>query len=250
MDKKDLDILKVTKWECPDEVGVPLITMPNIPKPLHGKGCQPRTIMGSTKWDKTRKLCYFKANYKCEICGCDPAKGDLHSHELFSVDYLEGYTEFKRYIALCRTCHDAIHSGRLITLYKEGNLMYPKSYVLKVVEHAFSLVHKYNKENPEANLRLFDTFVEYLKVPELKSEMLRLIQKYNIKFYKSPKRCAKWPLWRMIWNGKEYKTPYATPEDWLKAMETASKNDTARKVKDRFTGGIFDEIDKIIAENA
>ena len=68
MTKDDLDIIKVTKWECPSETGIPLITMPNIPKPLHA--LPPRNVMGKTAWDRARKLCYFKADYKCEICGC------------------------------------------------------------------------------------------------------------------------------------------------------------------------------------
>lgn len=247
MTKEDCDIIKVAKWECPTETGIPLITMPNIPKPLHG--LPPRKIMGTTKWDAMRKRCYFDADYKCEICGCSPSKGNLHAHELYEIDYLSGESLFKRCIAICREDHDFIHSGRLITLYKEGNPLYPKSYVLRVLEKGFSLINSYN-EKSEEKLRVFDTIVEFLKVPELEQEVSALIKKYDIKFYRAPKRGAKWSDWRLVWNGKEYFTPYAGHEEWKEAMQKASKTDTMRAMNySAFKGGVFDEIAKIIGNN-
>lgn len=569
MTKDDLDIIKVTKWECPSETGIPLITMPNIPKPLHA--LPPRNIMGKTAWDRARKLCYFKADYKCEICGCEPSKGQLHClergsqvltidgwknienvstndqvaqfvpntekiefvnptsttkhhennivrvgykrgfsvgmssehrvllfnkrkkewetvlakdmptkwpyyipasgkgdgvddltdderlmialqadgsrheladgrycfnirvkkerkakrlkylisktsfrhteisdrdyvgflvwtdvdckkfsncfaynmpfqkaisfidelvkwdgwegsrgnqpgrcyytsekenidfvqaiaaqaglgthltishrkvrdwgylhnyqgastncrvaynleikkhgsygtqtmnkivegynddvfcitvpssyfvartkdgdvfitgncHELYTIDYLEGTSTFNRCIAICKQDHDFIHSGRLITLFKEGNPLYPKSYVLKTVEKGFKLVSEYNKAHPDLEpLRVYDTFIDYLKVPELADEMAKLIRKYDIKFYASPKRGARWEKWRLVWNGKEYPTPYKNPEEWMEAMKKANQNDTVRQVKDPFTGGVYDELRKMLEQSA
>ena len=73
----------------------------------------------------------------------------------------------------------------LITMFKNGNPLYPKSYVLKVAENCFSLVSKWNKEHPdEEPLRVYSTYLEYLKVPELADEMRALIKKYNITYYK------------------------------------------------------------------
>ena len=249
MTKDDLDIIKVTKWECPSETGIPLITMPNIPKPLHA--LPPRNIMGKTAWDKARKLCYWKANYKCEICGEEPSKGNLHAHELYSIDYLDGSSTFRRCIAICKQDHDFIHSGRLITLFKEGNMLYPKSYVLKVAEKGFALIRKYNDEHPDDEpLRAFDTFLDYLRVPELATEMVALIRKYDIKFYKSPKRPARWDKWRLVWNGKEYKTPYKNHEEWLAAMQKQNEKDIVRQMNNPFSGGIYDEMEKIISGDA
>lgn len=249
MTKDDLDIQRVTKWECPSETGIPLITMPNIPKPLHA--LPPRNIMGRTAWDKARKLCYFKADYKCEICGCEPSKGNLHAHELYTIDYLAGTSTFNRCIAICKQDHDFIHSGRLITLYKEGNPLYPKSYVLGVVEKGFKLVHDYNQAHPDDEpLRVYDTFLDYLAVPSLAGEMAELIEKYDIKFYKAPKRGAKWKDWHLVYKGKNYYTPYANPEEWIEAMKKASENDMARKIEDPFSGGIFDEVKKILQDSA
>lgn len=235
---------EVDKWECPSETGIPLITMPNIPKPLHGPGCQPRTIYGRTAWDVLRKKTYFDADYKCEICGCEPGKGKLHAHELYTIDYKEGTSRFERAIAICKKCHDAIHSGRLITMYKKGNPLYPKGYVLEVVENCFKLVHEYNEKN-ESKIKLFDTYLEYLSVPSIASEMETLIDKYDIGFYSATRHGARWGDWKLMIGEKEYKTPYADMAEWAEKMEEVGKNDTARNLKDPFSGGVLDKIDEI-----
>lgn len=172
-------------------------------------------------------------------------------HELYTIDYLEGTSTFNRCIAICKQDHDFIHSGRLITLFKEGNPLYPKSYVLKTVEKGFKLVSEHNKAHPDLEpLRVYDTFIDYLKVPELADEMAELIRKYDIKFYASPKRGARWEKWRLVWNGKEYPTPYKNPEEWMEAMKKASQNDTVRQIKDPFTGGVYDELRKMLEQSA
>ena len=240
-----MDIERREKWECPAGTGVPLITMPNVPRPLHG--LPPRKIMGDTMWTRVRKRCYFDAGYKCEICGVDPPKGQLHAHELYSYDYIEGTGKFERCIAICKQDHDFIHSGRLITMYKNGNVLYPKSYVLGVVEKGFKLIHDYNETHKnEKPLRAYATFLEYLKVSELAEEMSELISKYKIKFYAEPKHIAKWADWKLLFGKKEYPTPYANQGEWVEAMAEASKNDNVRVISNPFKGEEFDEINKIL----
>lgn len=234
----------VNKWECPSGTGIPLITMPNVPRPLHGPGCQPRTIFGRQIWDRMRKRAYFNAHYKCEICGCEPGKGRLHAHELYTIDYKKGESKFERVIAICACCHDAIHSGRLITMYKNKNPLYPKAYVLKVVENCFKLVHDYN-ESHEEKLSLYGTFLEYLKVPTLSVEMTELINKYKVSFYLEPKKIADWGDWKLLVGNKEYHTPYKSAEEWAEAMKKLNGADNNRGLKDPFSGGIFDELDSI-----
>lgn len=241
------DVKKVKEWNCPTETGVPLITMPNVPRPLHG--LPPRKIMGATAWNRMRKRCYYDAGYKCEICGADPPKGQLHAHELYSYDWLEGTGKFERCIAICKQDHDFIHSGRLVTMFKNGNVLYPKSYVLGVVEKGFKLIHDYNEAHKDQEpLRAYATFLEYLKVPELKGEVEKLIDKYDMKFYSEPKHIAKWEKWRLVFGTKEYPTPYANHEDWEKAMEEAGKHDTARAAGNPFTGEAFDLINEILKQ--
>ena len=45
---------------------------------------------------------------------------------------------------------------------KNKNPLYPKSYVLRVVENCFSLVHKYNLKHKDEPLRVYATYLEYL----------------------------------------------------------------------------------------
>lgn len=234
------------KWECPAGTGVPLITMPNVPRPLHG--LPPRKIMGATAWDRMRKRCYFDAGYKCEICGVDPPKGQLHAHELYTYDWMEGTGKFERCIAICKRDHDFIHSGRLVTLHKQGNPLYSKSYVLGVVEKGFKLIHDYNEAHPDKEkLKVYATFLEYLKVPDLAQEMSELIDKYDMEFYSEPKHIAKWAKWRLLFGNKEYPTPYANQGEWVEAMEEASKHDNMRASADNpFEGEAFDLVSKIL----
>ena len=241
------DIEKVKQWQCPEGTGVPLITMPNVPRPLHGKGMQPRTIFGKSTWDFMRKSAYYNAGYKCEICGREPEKGDLHAHELFSYDYDKQTGKFERVVAICRTCHDGIHSGRLITMFKNKNPLYPKSYVLRVVENCFSLVHKYNLEHKDEPLRVYGTYLEYVDVPELRDEMLSLIKKYDIKFYEEdvPKH-KRWKGWKVIVGKNTYNSPYKSQGEWQEAMKEANAKDNVRNIPDPFSGGVFDEIGKIV----
>lgn len=240
------DDIKITDtWKCPEATGVALLTMPNVPRPLHG--LPPRKIMGRSTWDHVRKRCYFNAGYKCEICGADPPKGQLHSHELFSIDWKAGTSRFERCIAICKQDHDFIHSGRLVTLYKEGNLLYPKSYVLDTVEKGFKLIHEWNRAHPDDEpLRAYATFLEYLKVPSLADEMMKLITKYEIKFYSEPKHIAKWGEWKLLFGNKEYPTPYADQGEWEKAMKIASTKDNVRVAADPFKGETFDLVNKIL----
>lgn len=135
-------------------------------------------------------------------------------------------------------------------MYKNGNALYPKSYVLGVVEKGFKLIHDYNETHKNQKpLRAYATFLEYLKVPELAEEMSELIDKYKIEFYAEPKHIAKWGEWKLRFGNKDYPTPYASQSDWVEAMEMASKNDTVRAIGNPFQGDIFDEISNIIKDS-
>ena len=252
MDKKDFDCIKVDYWECPKENGAPILTMPNIPKALMGKGMQPRTIYGKTTWDFMRKRSYYLAGYKSEITGEEAPKGQLHAHELFSYDYAKHEGEFKRIIVLTKMEHDFIHSGRLITLYKEGNITVPKSYILKVVENGFKIVHEWNESHPEEEpLRVYRTFLDYLEVDSIKNEMIALIKKYDIKFYKENVSSGQWfKGWHVIVGNKKYDTPYKNQTEWEEAMRGARANDTVRNQVSPFVGNVYDEMDAIINQKA
>ena len=247
MTKEDYDVEIVDHWECPAETGVALLTMPNVPRALHG--LPPRVIMGRTAWDFVRKACYANAGYKCEICGEDFAdiKPRYAAHELYSYDYAKQEGVFERCVAICAKSHDFIHSGRLITMYKNGNPMYPREYVLEVVEKGFKLIHDYNESHPDQEpLRAYATFLEYLET-DLHDEMVTLIDKYGMKFYKEHiKKNKLWKGWHLIYGNKRHESPYSSQKEWEEAMQKANEKDLVRQVKNPFQGEVYDEWDKIL----
>lgn len=255
MAKSDYDIKLVTKWEPPSDDDLrPLIAMPNLPRPTHSLA--PRTLLGASTWNHMRKSCYAKAGDACEICGEKPENlRHRHAHEVYEIDYEKGTVKFVRAFCLCALDHlGCIHTGRAITLYKQGNPLYPKEFLLEGAEKAFTIISSYNKEHPEADLRAYATYLDYLKCDELKEPMEKLIKKYKMKFYQEdPKRMAKWKDWRLVIGTKEYPTPYENEKAWKKAMEEAGKKDTARimqkNMEEKFSGEMYEELNKIIKEN-
>lgn len=189
--------------------------------------CAPRTVLGPTVWNKMRKDCYEKAHDTCEICGeCPEDKRKRHAHECYVIDYEKGTCTFIGVFCVCALDHlGAIHTGRALTLWSKGSPLITKEFLLEGAEKAFSLIHDYNKEH-KADVRLYSTYIEYLKHDELREPMLELIKKYDVKFYsEDPKRMAKWSEWRLLLDGEEYPTPYKNEKAWQKAMEEKTYND-------------------------
>lgn len=241
---------KVARWTAPPENDVRVLGMPNIPKPLHGQSMQPRTIETPSTWNKMRLKCYEKAGYKCEICGYEHEKpADLHAHEVFSVDYSTGESKFERLICLCVVDHLLfIHSGRALTMYKKG--VYTAQQLLDGAEHGFKLISEYNKTHKD-KIKVYGAMRDYLKEPELKGPMQKLIDKYGIEFYSelsAKKTGVKWSDWKMIYEGNEYHTPYKDEQAWADKMEELNQKEHRGETKKRMSGGIFDEIDKLLKE--
>lgn len=236
----------VDKWVAPEEGGAPILTMPNVPHPLHGPGYQPRTILGNTTWNHMRNRCYYEANYTCECCGVKVrteyyedgsvkhkyhddgtlAKRNLHAHELFDYDYEKGTARFVRCVALCRQCHvEFIHSGRMLTMYKKGDPLMTVEVVLAGLEHGFQQIKKYNDENKGGEkLRVYYSIIEYVDDPTIGEKVHELIDKYNIEFYMPdgemyPKGKPVWGHWKVILGNNEYESKYQSQKDWEKAME-------------------------------
>lgn len=246
------DVKLVTEWTPPEGDDLrSLIAMPNIPKPCHGLA--PRTLLGAQTWDRMRRRAYAMANDTCEICGEKPENlRRRHGHEVYEIDYEKGTVKFVRVFCICSLCHlGGIHTGRAITLYKQGNPLYPKEFLLEGAEHAFKIINEYNKDHPGADLRAYSTFLDYLKCDGLREEMEGLIEKYHMKFYEEDsKKMAKWGDWKLIIGNREYPTPYENEKAWKKAMEKQGEKDTARllqkNMEERFSGGVYDELNKIL----
>lgn len=248
---------KVVKWVVPKESDARLLCQPNIPHPLHGAGCQPRTLVEKKVWDAMRKECYEKAGDTCEICG-QKLSGHLkdiyplhHCHEMFSFDYVKKTSTFERLICLCPTCHTGvIHSGRALTMYKNHMPLWTKEFMLNAAEHGFQLVHSWNKLHPdEKPLRMFSTFEDWLKEPTLEAELTGLVEKYEIKFYHVPKTDTKgsWGKWKLIFNGVEYYSPYQNRSEWEAAMDKNNTKDQEANAN-LFTGDLFDKLKEMREE--
>jgi len=242
---------KVTKWKAPAKNDVRLLGMPNIPHAVQGPNLQPRTLVGASNWDKIRKKCYADAGYKCESCGYEHQKpADLHCHEYYTIDYVKGTSTFEGVVCACVRCHlYFIHSGRALTMYKHGDPLYSKEKLLEGVEHGFKQIAEYNKTH-KRKIYVFSAIAAYMEESELKEPMEELIKKYNIEFYKpvAGKKQAAWGDWKLLWNGKEYKTPYADSKEWESKMEEMNKKQHRFETKSRMSGGVFDEWDKLLKE--
>lgn len=245
----EYDIKLVDGWVPPkgDDLR-PLIAMPNIPKPLHG--VNPRTLLGSSNWNRMRRACYAEANDTCEICGTKPENlRHRHGHEVYEISYSQGTAKFIRVFCVCSLCHLAcIHTGRALTLWKQDNPLYPTEFLLQGAEHAFKIISEYNKDHPKEDLRAYATFLEYLKHDGLKEPMEKLIKKYDMKFYTGVTNMVDWGDWKLLIGENGYPTPYQNEKDWEEAMKERSKKDTARMAVNRFDGEVYNELDKIIKE--
>lgn len=239
----------VAGWQAPDDMsGAVLLTMPNIPHPLHT--LNPRNIVGPTMWRKMRERAYKDADYTCEICGVKVAteyeedgsvknqyhddgtlpKRQLHGHEVYNIDYDMGTAEFVKVFALCKKCHvDFIHSGRMLTMYKQGDPLTSAEVVLEGIEHGFRLIKQYNDEHyGEENLRAFYALIDFIDDEVIGDRVKELIEKYDIEFYipygaKFKKDVPKWEGWKLIYNGHQYYSPFHSREDWEKAMTEQNK---------------------------
>lgn len=251
----------VDKWVAPEESGAPIITMPNVPHPLHTLA--PRTILGAQTWNHMRNRCYYEANYTCEACGAKVkteyyddgtvhhqyhddgtiAKRNLHAHELYTYDYNKGTARFERCVALCECCHVRfIHSGRMFTMYKNNDPLMTAERVLGGIEHGFQQIKKYNDEHKGGEkLRVYYTIIDYVSDPVIGDKIRELIDEYDIEFYMPdgelyPKGAPVWSGWKLIIGTKGYDSPFHSQKEWEQAM--AKNNERQSKLRntwiDRF----------------
>ena len=121
---------------------------PNIPKPLHG--ISPRVVKGKAWWDEVRMKAYKKAEYRCEACGVSKDKADFHpwleAHEVYDYDYEKCLLTFSHLVALCHSCHNYIHSGRMWSLLDSGEMDEDKFKF--IMQRGDILVALFNKPLP------------------------------------------------------------------------------------------------------
>lgn len=222
---KDIDCTQVEKWEVPEENGIRLIGMPNVPIPLHFQN--PRTIMGKAKWDIMRKRCYMNANYTCEVCGAYLGCKNCQAHEAYEINYTTYTSTFKRLICICPQCHNAIHSGRTFSCYKNNERGYERDKLLANLKRAARLIQEWNLNHPnEEPLRLFSAYYQWLQDPKLGKWALPIFNQYGLKLYRPCEEDnvpANWKKWKLVYNGKEYYSKFESIEEWQdynKALHT------------------------------
>ncbi len=92
-----------------------ILLHPQIPKPLHL--LNPRTLLGQEWWDEQRQIAYARHNYHCHACGIHKLLPRYHkwleAHEFYSINYKTGEVRFIELVALCHSCHNYIHKGRM-----------------------------------------------------------------------------------------------------------------------------------------
>jgi predicted HNH restriction endonuclease len=176
-----------------------ILTHPNIPKPLHGVA--PREIMGKDWWDETRQKVYASTDYHCVACGV--AKKDakkfqwLEAHEFYDIDYMKGVSKILSIEPLCHYCHNFIHSGRLRMIMGRDK---SEQEVREILEHGLKVL-------AENKLKCFPSTLEFAE--DLGCDTFK-VKAYKIKA--NPK--VEWSDWKLIWEGKEYKSKFANFEEW------------------------------------
>ena len=167
------------QFEPSTDIDPSLLLHPNIPKPLHK--CNPRTVLGQDWWDEQRQFAYSKANYHCEACGIHKRMAKYHdwleAHEIYDINYSKGTATFVRLAALCHSCHNYIHSGRMKALVDKKQFAAEKQR--DILEHGDKLTKGLRRQA-------------------------------------EPNRTAPWDQWKLIVEGIEYDRYFNTYEDWCK----------------------------------
>ena len=170
----------------PKFVRPPIILHPNIPKPLHRVA--PRSILGKEWWDEQRQKAYEENNFCCWACGISKTKAKYHkwleAHEFYEINYAEGWMKMVEIVALCHSCHNFIHSGRLESMLNKGEIDQKKYN--DIMEHGQQIIDKFGLLRPS-----------------------------------EPTEFAEWGKWRLVLKGKEYPTPYTDEADWEAKMREA-----------------------------
>lgn len=184
-----------------------LLTHPNIPKPLHG--LNPRTLLGTAWWDAQRRKAYSKFNYHCWACGVHVSAAKyvnsyLEAHECYVYDFKHGIAHLEEIVALCHSCHNFIHSGRLSHLVVSGEIT--KDMAIDILQHGLAILDK-------AALQPFSgTYISYLQLCGVTLESAVTAAKE--KCYTIPDCDAAWEDWRLEVYGKLYAPIFKSQAEW------------------------------------
>ena len=184
-----------------------LLTHPNIPKPLHG--VNPRTLLGQEWWERKRQEAYATYDFHCWACGIHKSHAKYHrwleAHESYDIDYARGRVELRDIVALCHSCHNFIHSGRMWELYKQKQLT--KEKMLNILQHGFHVLKQNNLKPFYGTACLWLILQGYS--PQHANEIVK-----KKGFVPSYPHIAKWDEWHLILEGKRYYSRFEDMEEW------------------------------------
>jgi len=82
--------------------------------------------------ERTTTISLAEQDYHCWACGIHKTSAKYHrwleAHEVYDIDYGTGRVEMKEVCALCHSCHQYIHDGRMQKLFEQGKLSFEKIY--------------------------------------------------------------------------------------------------------------------------
>lgn len=178
------------------------LTHPNIPKPLHG--VNPRSIKGQAWWDIQRQKAYETHDYHCWACGIHKLHAKYHqwleAHEEYQINYNTGKVLLKDIIALCHSCHNFIHSGRLYALWNSNEWSTDKC--IDILNHGFEILESASLEPYHGT-----QYIAYLISGASVSGYEFVLSKQN-------ENVARWESWHLELDGKRYYSKFKNINEW------------------------------------
>lgn len=180
-----------------------LLSMPNIPKPLHG--LNPRTIMGRASWDVKRREVYASTGHHCAACGVHKSEAKkfqrMEAHEVHEIDYGKGMAEVLEIVPLCHFCHAFIHSG--LTRMRARKKEIKASEVLAIMSHGCEVLRS-------GKCKMFAGTAELCDLVKA--------DRSGIPIANQPRSMADWSKWFLVWEGEAYKGKFKNFNAWQKSF--------------------------------
>jgi hypothetical protein len=103
-------------------------------------GANLRSELSREGWDRLRRACYRRAEFRCEICGGRGAAHPVECHERWEYDEGRGIQRLVGLIALCPGCHAVKHLGRTMA---EGGYDAAVEHLMRVNGWGREVTHRY-----------------------------------------------------------------------------------------------------------
>ena len=176
-----------------------ILSMPNIPKPLHG--LNPRSIMGARWWNDERSKVYSSTNFTCAACGVHKIDAKKHkwleAHEIFDIDYKKQTATMVGIVPLCHFCHAFIHSG--LTRIRARRKLICANDVRDIMSHGCEVLRR-------GKCDIFAGTHDLCRLVGVDTSGIAVSSIKDIG--------ANWGGWRMIWNGVEYDARFKSMREW------------------------------------